>query len=137
MRISEIVGGAPREIRFDPELFDYGKNKLDPHALRGIGFAGFRVHSPSTAPKYKDEVLVFQGASISARWASDQRYGLSARGLAIDTALASGEEFPRFVEFWIERPDAGREGAHDLRAARLEERDAAPTDSCCGPAARR
>lgn len=31
-------------------------------------------------------------------------YGLSARGLAIDTALPSGEEFPRFKEFWIERP---------------------------------
>ena len=29
---------------------------------------------------------------------------MSARGLAIDTALASGEEFPRFVEFWLERP---------------------------------
>ena len=27
-----------------------------------------------------------------------------ARGLAIDTALPSGEEFPRFKEFWIERP---------------------------------
>ncbi len=26
------------------------------------------------------------------------------RGLAIDTALPSGEEFPRFKEFWIERP---------------------------------
>ena len=33
-----------------------------------------------------------------------QVYGLSARGLAIDTALPSGEEFPRFREFWIERP---------------------------------
>ncbi|TGC21652.1 glucan biosynthesis protein G, partial [Salmonella enterica subsp. enterica serovar Enteritidis] len=27
-----------------------------------------------------------------------------ARGLAIDTALPSGEVFPRFREFWIERP---------------------------------
>ncbi|HWT71535.1 MAG TPA: glucan biosynthesis protein G, partial [Oxalicibacterium sp.] len=26
------------------------------------------------------------------------------RGLAIDTALNSGEEFPRFEEFWIEKP---------------------------------
>jgi len=29
---------------------------------------------------------------------------LSARGMAIDTALPSGEEFPRFREFWIQRP---------------------------------
>ena len=33
-----------------------------------------------------------------------QRFGLSARALAIDTAENSGEEFPRFVEFWVERP---------------------------------
>jgi glucans biosynthesis protein len=57
-------------------------------------------------PKYKDEVLVFQGASYFRALGKDQRYGLSARGLAIDTALASGEEFPRFIEFWIVRPDA-------------------------------
>src|SRR5690606_27976669 len=34
----------------------------------------------------------------------DQVYGVSARGLAIDTAVPSGEEFPRFREFWIARP---------------------------------
>ena len=107
VRISEIVGGAAREIRFDPDWFDYGRNKLDPQRLRGIGFAGFRVHFSLNNPKYKDEVLVFQGASYFRALGRDQRYGLSARGLAVDTGLASGEEFPRFVEFWIERPDAG------------------------------
>ncbi|MET0202841.1 MAG: glucan biosynthesis protein G [Casimicrobiaceae bacterium] len=105
-RINEIAGGAVREIRFDPELFDYGKNKLDKAALRNLGFAGFRVHAALNTPKYKDEVLVFQGASYFRALGRDQRYGLSARGLAIDTALGSGEEFPRFTEFWIERPNA-------------------------------
>ncbi|MGH6623998.1 MAG: glucan biosynthesis protein G, partial [Burkholderiaceae bacterium] len=33
-----------------------------------------------------------------------QRYGVSARGLAIDTAERGGEEFPRFEQFWIVRP---------------------------------
>ena len=105
VRIHEIVGGAAREIRFDPELFDYGKNNLDKAALRNVGFAGFRVHAALNTPKYKDEVLVFQGASYFRALGKDQRYGLSARGLAIDTALASGEEFPHFTEFWIDRPD--------------------------------
>lgn len=107
VRISEVVDGKAREIRFDPEFFDYGKNKVDPQGLRGLGFAGFRVHFPLNNPKYRDEVLVFQGASYFRALGKDQRYGLSARGLAVDTALASGEEFPRFVEFWIERPEAG------------------------------
>jgi periplasmic glucans biosynthesis protein len=105
VRISEIVGGTAREIRFDAELFDYGKNTLDRNALRNVGFAGFRLHYAMNTPKYKDEVLVFLGASYFRALGKDQRYGLSARGLAIDTGLASGEEFPRFTEFWIERPD--------------------------------
>ncbi len=105
VRIFEITRGQPREIRFDPELFDYGQNKVDKAQLSGLAFAGFRVHFPINNPKYKDEVLVFQGASYFRGLGKDQRYGLSARGLAVDTALASGEEFPRFTEFWIERPD--------------------------------
>ena len=104
VRMSEIVAGVAREIRFDPQLFDYGKNAIDPKTFRGLGFTGFRVHFPVNNPKYKDEVLVFQGASYFRALGKDQRYGLSARGLAVDTALASGEEFPRFVEFWIEKP---------------------------------
>jgi glucans biosynthesis protein len=107
VRLSEVVGGTAREVRFDPDYFDYGKNKVDPQAMRGVGFAGFRVHFALNNPKYKDEVLVFQGASYFRALGRDQRYGLSARGLAVDTALASGEEFPRFVEFWIERPEPG------------------------------
>jgi periplasmic glucans biosynthesis protein len=34
----------------------------------------------------------------------NQRYGASARGLAIDTAEQSGEEFPSFTDFWLVRP---------------------------------
>ena len=47
------------------------------------------------------------GASYFRVVGKGQVYGLSARGLAIDTALPSGEEFPRFREFWVERPKQG------------------------------
>ena len=106
VRINEVSSEGVREIRFDPALFDYGKNALDPKRLRGLGFAGFRVHYTLNTPKYKDEVLAFLGASYFRALGKGQRYGLSARGLAVDTGLISGEEFPRFTEFWIERPDA-------------------------------
>jgi glucans biosynthesis protein len=43
--------------------------------------------------------------ATSACWVR-VRYTVFPRGLAIDTALPSGEEFPRFREFWIERPKA-------------------------------
>ncbi len=106
VRIYEIAGQTVREIPFDPDSFDYGKNKFDPVKLRGVGlgFAGFRAHYAVNTPKYKDEVLVFLGASYFRALGKGQSFGASARGLAIDTALPSGEEFPRFVEFWIERP---------------------------------
>lgn len=102
--IHEVGPDGAREIRFDPDAFDYGKNKVQRDELRGLGFAGFRVHFPLNTPAYRDEVLVFQGASYFRGLGRGQRYGLSARGLAIDTAESGGEEFPRFVEFWIERP---------------------------------
>jgi glucans biosynthesis protein len=109
VRIHEVTAEGVSEIRFDPEAFDYGANKLDPAKLRnaGLGFAGFRVHYPVNTPKYKDEVLVFLGASYFRALGKGQRYGASARGLAIDTGLPGGEEFPRFTVFWIERPAPG------------------------------
>jgi glucans biosynthesis protein len=107
VKINEIVGAKASEVKFDPHAFNYGKNEIDPQQLKQLGFAGFRVHFPLNAKKYKDEVLVFLGASYFRALAKEQVYGLSARGLAIDTALSSGEEFPQFSEFWLERPQAG------------------------------
>ena len=104
VRINEIAGGNVKPVPFSGAQFDYGKNKLDPAKLRAPGFAGFRVHYALNNPKYKDEVLVFLGASYFRALGRGQVYGISARGLAVDTALASGEEFPAFTEFWIERP---------------------------------
>jgi glucans biosynthesis protein len=104
--INEIVGKRTRELKFDPHAFNYGKNEIDPKQLKGLGFAGFRVHYPLNAKKYKDEVQVFLGASYFRALGKGQVYGISARGLAIDTGLNSGEEFPQFSEFWLERPKA-------------------------------
>lgn len=106
VRINEITGQRARPIPFDPKSFNYGANKLTPHDLKHLGFAGFRVHYAINTPKYKDEVVVFLGASYLRAVGKGQIYGLSARGLTVDTALNSGEEFPKFVEFWIERPNA-------------------------------
>ncbi|WP_404342849.1 glucan biosynthesis protein [Pseudoalteromonas mariniglutinosa] len=69
-----------------------------------LGHAGFRLHFPLNNNEYKDEVAVFQGASYFRLVGPHQVYGISARGLAIDTALSSGEEFPVFKEFWLVKP---------------------------------
>ena len=107
VKINEIHAGRVQEIKFNPDDFDYGANKLSPKTAQDAGFAGFRVHFPLNTPNYKDEALVFLGASYFRALGKGQNYGVSARGLAIDTALPSGEEFPHFSEFWIERPAPG------------------------------
>jgi glucans biosynthesis protein len=104
VKINLLSAEGSRPLRFDPDYFDYGKNNLDKDKLRNLGYAGFRVHYPINSKDYKDEILVFQGASYFRALGKGQGYGLSARGVAVDTGLISGEEFPVFTEFWIEWP---------------------------------
>jgi glucans biosynthesis protein len=106
VKIHEVVDGVARPLAFDMADFDYGHNKTPSHALAS-GYAGFRVHYPINNAAHKDEVIVFLGASYFRAVGKDQRYGLSARGLAVDTVGAGGEEFPRFTEFWLEKPAPG------------------------------
>jgi glucans biosynthesis protein len=104
VRINEITPTGVRHIPYTTADFNYGKNKISPQKWGDLGFAGFRAHYPLNGPKYKDELVVFLGASYFRALGAGQRYGLSARGLAIDTVGGQGEEFPKFSEFWIARP---------------------------------
>jgi glucans biosynthesis protein len=106
VRVHEIDGDV-EDVPFSPDLFDYGRNEFASRVPQDLGFAGFRLHYPLKRRDYKDELIVFLGASYFRALAKDHVYGLSARGLAIDTALATGEEFPFFREFWLERPKPG------------------------------
>ncbi len=102
--INEIVDGQARPIDFARSLFNYGETKtgdIPPHT----GFAGFRIHYPLN--KAGDELAVFLGASYFRAVGKGMSYGLSARGLAIDTGEPKPEEFPRFDEFWVVRPAPG------------------------------
>ncbi len=102
--INEVVDGQVQTIPFDTAMFDYGKHgPLD--LPKDLGFAGFRIHYPVQSAEYKDELIAFLGASYFRMVGRGQHYGLSARGLAVDTAVPSGEEFPRFTEFWLVKPD--------------------------------
>lgn len=105
VKINEVTATAVHQIKYSPEYFSFGDVKHDPDAVKDLGFAGFKVLYPLNKAGKNDEVMSMLGASYFRVVAKGQVYGLSARGLAIDTALPSGEEFPRFREFWIERPN--------------------------------
>ncbi len=106
VRINEIVGGAVQEIRYDPARFDFGDLKLDKSATARLGYAGFRVLYPINQAGKDDEIMSVLGASYFRVVGKGQVYGLSGRGLAIDTGLPVAEEFPAFREFWLVRPAA-------------------------------
>ena len=107
VKINEVTADSVQEIKYDPTRFDFGDVKFDPKATEQLGYAGFRVLYPINKGDKQDEIMTMLGASYFRVVGKDQVYGLSARGMAIDTALPSGEEFPRFTEFWIERPKPG------------------------------
>lgn len=102
--INELVRGKVNPIKYSVDFFDYGKNKFEAEDFETPGYAGFRIHSPLNTPGYYDELISFLGASYFRALGKGKKYGLSARGLAIDTALQTGEEFPIFKEFWIRKP---------------------------------
>ncbi len=107
VKINLVTAQGVTPFRFNPDYFDYGRNNIDKSKFKDLGYAGFRAHFPLNSKAYKDELIVFLGASYFRALGKGQRYGLSARALAVDTGLMSGEEFPHFNEFWVQAPKAG------------------------------
>lgn len=104
VKMFALQGGQAQELAYDPAMFDYGQSGVTPKRLHAdLGFAGFRLNF-HTAPTL--DVAAFLGASYFRAVGSDRQYGLSARGLAVDTGLPRPEEFPDFTAFWLEQPAA-------------------------------
>src|SRR6185312_11006212 len=102
VRMYEVQNGMSREIAYDPALFDYGKSGLRPgDAPADLGFAGFNLlfHTDWTRDR-----AAFQGASYFRATYGSRQYGMSQRGLAIDTGMSTPEEFPDFIAYYLERP---------------------------------
>lgn len=103
--LREFREGHEQVIPFMRDFFSYDLKKDLGWLKSSLGYAGFRVHYPLNLPSVYDEVIVFLGASYFRAIGAGQIYGLSARGLAIDTGVRERpEEFPRFTDFWIGKP---------------------------------
>ena len=109
--IHEVVDGVQTPMSFSTDDFLYYDDLLPrvPQHAELPGVAGFRLNTPLNRADKFDELVSFVGASYFRALSRDSSYGLSARGLAINTGLGGDEEFPRFSEFWLERPIAGQE----------------------------
>jgi len=105
VNVNEVTEQGVLPVRYDAAEFDFGRNAALAKSLPpNLGFAGLRVHYPLQTADYKDELIAFLGASYFRILGREQRYGASARGLAINVATTNGEEFPYFSDFWLVRP---------------------------------
>ncbi|HTP74516.1 MAG TPA: glucan biosynthesis protein G [Burkholderiaceae bacterium] len=99
LTLYEVVGDDVRPLRVPATAFEGGAP---------AGAAGVRVHRWVDLPRRQSEELIaFLGASYYRMVAPGLAYGLSARGLAVDTVGGIGEEFPAFTTFWFQRPQPG------------------------------
>ncbi|MES2625793.1 MAG: glucan biosynthesis protein G [Pseudomonadota bacterium] len=104
--ISVIENGEVVDVPVENDTFTSATPEILELLAEVDKVAGFRLHYTLNNPDYKDEFVVFQGASYFRAVSRGQNYGMSARGLAIDVAEPTGEEFPIFRQFWIERPSS-------------------------------
>ena len=104
VNIFDVAAGKAEPLHYSSDMFSF--EKVQPSS-GDLGFAGFRIQYPLNHANGSDEVCAFLGASYFRAVAKGQGYGLSARGLSIKTADSSGEEFPVFRSFWLERPAPG------------------------------
>lgn len=106
--INEVTGSNVRRLAFRKEHFTFDEVELGQRIPDDLGYAGFELsysldHSLDR-PDIDGKFLVFAGGSYFRGIGKGGQWGLSVRGAAIDTGLASGEEFPDFIEFWLVRP---------------------------------
>jgi periplasmic glucans biosynthesis protein len=104
--INEVTGSNVRRLAFRKEHFSFDEAELEQRIPDDLGYAGFELsYSLDRATDDGEKFLVFAGASYFRGIGKGGQWGLSVRGAAIDTGLASGEEFPDFIEFWLVRPE--------------------------------
>ena len=99
VKIHTVDDGLAREVLYSSRQFHFGNADFAQGLPDDLGFAGFRVLH---APGEERDWLAFLGASYFRSAGELDQYGISARGIAVDTGLPNTEEFPRFTHFWLE-----------------------------------
>ena len=106
--VYEITDGDSHPFAFGSDDFIYHfDDKAEREQMETAefpGIAGFRINYPLNRPDMADELVAVLGASYFRALGRGNIYGSSARGLLINSWREGPEEFPRFSEFYIERP---------------------------------
>lgn len=105
VRLNVVSGNKSKPLAFDKDNFVFTDTELQKLVPPDLGHAGFKLTYPFNTPNVANQFLVFAGASYLRGVGKENAFGISARGIAVDTGLPSGEEFPSFVEFWLVKPN--------------------------------
>ncbi|MDB5650092.1 MAG: periplasmic glucan biosynthesis protein MdoG [Hyphomicrobiales bacterium] len=104
IEMNVIDGTRARTIIYDHDYFNMPANSVARQLPDGVGFAGFRVQEPRDGKLdwRRNDWVAFLGASYFRAIGELFQYGLSARGIALDTAMPDRtEEFPDFTRIWL------------------------------------
>ncbi|WP_308948520.1 glucan biosynthesis protein [Thalassobacterium maritimum] len=106
VEIFEASDTHVQEIPFLKNAFDYGNSGYDPGFFKKPkAYSGIRVKYPVNNQDVYDELIVFLGGSYFRAIGAGHNFGLSLRGLAMNT-IGEQEDFPRFTKLWLKKPEA-------------------------------
>ena len=105
-----VDAGSARQIIYDQSYFEMPEDSIAKRLPQGAGFAGLRVQEArdGTLDWRKNDWVAFLGADYFRAIGELRQYGLSARAVALDVAVAGKpEEFPDFTKFYIDQAETG------------------------------
>jgi periplasmic glucans biosynthesis protein len=100
-----VTGDQSRRIIYDQSYFDMPADSVARQLPKGVGFAGFKIQEARDGALdwRKNDWVAFLGAAYFRTIGELHQYGMSARGIALDVAVADrSEEFPDFTDFYVE-----------------------------------
>jgi glucans biosynthesis protein len=111
VHVYEFTATHVQPIRFVQDFFNYRALHIQNEIPADTGYAGFRLLNQLNESNKWDEIGAFLGASYFRLLGKGQRYGLSARGLALDCGETDrSEEFPIFTDWWLGKPQPDARG---------------------------
>lgn len=119
VKMHVLEKGQAKEILYSSDYFSMPKDSIARKLPENTGFAGFRLQESRKREDWRtQDWIAFLGAAYFRAIGALNQYGLSARGVTINSAEPIPEEFPDFTEFFIE--GAAKEGDPVLVYALLE-----------------
>lgn len=103
VKMFALAKGEAREVLYDTALFSMPGDSPAKAMPQDAGFAGLRLQESTKRKDWRtQDWLAFLGASYFRSIGALNQYGLSARGIAVNVAGPGAEEFPDFIEFYLQ-----------------------------------